>query len=1459
MPVDRGGLDYPIKVDYNNTPLGQFRKDAQAARAAMRSLRDEVSAPIAADGAVSQISKLTTGVEASRKASIRRRGAIQQETRQQRSLNKAWSDLNREAQRREAAESKAIQSSRRNFRFQRQAITVTRARAQAEQRITSALDKRLQSEQTLNALRDRGLANDAKLRRSLGLQTEQEKRLQRIQRDRSQSVDRLRRAQRVAGNERLVQIRAEAAALERINRDRIREATNARLSAAGRGDLISGGGATRDPERSLSFFQRLSRAVGAADNRANRASFTFRRLFGILAAFTVARNLVTGFQSIVRILVQTSAQIEKAELGIASLFTAVGDVRDANGQAVTGVEALAIAQEEARRQTNLLRADALRTTATFEQLAETFQVGLAPGLQAGLNVDQIRRFTVQISQAASAIGLEQRQLAEEIRSILGGNISVRQTRIAAALGITNDDIRRAREAGTLFEFLNSRFATFTDAGFLAAQTFEGLVQRVSDGFRLILQTGGIEFFDELKLLLAETVEGFIELNEETGNVQPNQGLVRLVTIVSRGLRFAVVEARRLSAALSSAQAEGFAVAIARVLQLLSVITGGLIEGAVKGVADLTVGFRAVAGILESITGINVLDPDSLRQTVTQLTRLATIALGVVTIFSAWKLAAGAVLVILGPIQTALRAVLAVMSFITAQNLAAAGAWAAANAPILISLAAIAAIAVAVGVLINNTRQWFSEVLGIEVKFLTLVKLIQNSITGAFTRLILRTDFGFQKLVQSARLTFLRIRNFVINTSTAIVESLLKAASIVSDTAEAALKGLREERRKDEAAQKRQLEREQKKLDTLKEQLEVALELQERQEQADFEQIVNENDVTPTITGFLDEITKGTRETLGGLFKDTFSDFIDTGVSEFTAGLDDINTSADQAFSEVQGYIASTSRALKDLRQEIEKIDQQLLSLASASQAGGGIPLGLSGVAEQIGRETSNAIQSYLELTRKLDTEQSQLLDSLARKRQELDSQAIISAEQRRDALAQINILEDQISDIQQERLAAEIKINATASAKIAELSRENAFAESLKQNELEIEATRLRQIGQAETSGNLARLRLLEAERELDLLRNRNDLEQGQIDRNLAFLQTRLSQERQLLQSIRDQKVAQGDTSPLLAAENFSVRAIEQIERQLELLRTRRDLELEITQEKQRQLERERDIALAAEQAPIQAGIFVAAWERLTQLQDVFAQTQNIIGSAIDSFASTMSSLVVDIFDPGKDVSIKERFGRFLQGIASQIISTLVSLAVTAILLNALSGGILGPLVRGLGIVGGAGFAEGGKIDSKAKNRAVAHPAHFRKGVQGRHRGGPGLRKPKGLHPTDNIPIWVANNEWVVKASSVMKAGHDAMARINAGLFDAGTLRAAVGLENTPVSNAVSMGTVASSPGFVSGGRVRQAAQTSAVGGSTSGPAVAIMAPTEETFRRLIEGSGRVAFLDAIESNSEEIKARLEL
>ncbi len=262
-------------------------------------------------------------------------------------------------------------------------------------------------------------------------------------------------------------------------------------------------GVARATRRASGNTRRLSRDLKNVESRGNRVSFTFRRLFGILAAFAAARIAVRAFRDIIEQGVSFNAFIESATLGIRSLLAATGQVFGARGQLVTGLEKFNLTAQIADEQLIKIREDAQNTAATLRTLIDTFQIALAPGLVAGLDPDQIRKLTVRIAQAAAAIGLPQNQLAEEIRSLLAGTIQARTTRIATALGITNEDIRRAKEAGTLFQFIEDRFNAFGAASEEALGTLATLLSNLKDQLDALLGAEFLDFFEQLKVGLAQ--------------------------------------------------------------------------------------------------------------------------------------------------------------------------------------------------------------------------------------------------------------------------------------------------------------------------------------------------------------------------------------------------------------------------------------------------------------------------------------------------------------------------------------------------------------------------------------------------------------------------------------------------------------------------------------------------------------------------------------------------------------------------------------------------------------------------------------------------------------------------------------------------------------------------------------------------------------------------------------------
>lgn len=1408
MPVDRGGLQYRIKVeDAFSAPLGSFRKGVDQSREAFSRLKKELGTPVSGKAVSEEVRKITAASRNATNQSARQRRELARLTRQEQSRVKSLQELNQEARRREVNEQKAIDSGRRNFRFQRQISSVTRARAEAEQRVTTALNRRLQSEQLMQVLKERGLATDKELRRQLGLQTTQERRLEQIQRSRSNTINRLRQAQRQAASERLIQIRAEDAALRRITQARIREETNRRLTAAGRPDLIPGAttAGAQQPERALTFFQRLSRALVSTDNHANRLSFTFRRLFGILAAFTLARQIISQFNNLIRTLIAANAQIETVELGVASLIASVSDIRNTSGEAVSGIEALSIAQREARRQTVLLRRDALRTTATFEELADAFQVGLGPGLRAGLSIDEVRQFTRQISLAAQAIGLEQRQLAEEIRSILSGTINLRQTRIAAVLGITNEDIRNAREAGELFEFLTDRFSAFEEAGVLAADTFSGIVGRVRDGTRLLLAEGGVFFFEDLKDFLRDILNTIQQLNDETGNIELNPSLLQAIRALSQGLSSALEAVRGLGQEIglegvisaASAIGEGIAVAARLVTQF------------VAGVADALGIFAAIAKIVGSISrtlrsafGLDPKPVENILRLIGQiLTTLVVIQFLVSVIGPAVRLILLLTTVLDGvikSIQNGLKVTQALLVSIRAITISI-------NLPILIILSLVLAVLAATGLLskaitlISNT---LSRIAG------PLFRKLDNELTQVLDR----ADTGVEGLVFG---------------SLEGIEKIRKAISGLNDEIE----GIRAS---SEAS------------------LSVVI---DSPLGADFNA---DDQVARTLAAF---------RTIGDEGRDAIKT-VENELETITAQSEELADEL-EAVEQKLREIGPASRSVRDLRadpelrRELEEIPSQIQEIEERLE-GLRDQQALGSLAGRAG-EFTDAIEEAERSLELLQQRQAEI-DNQLRGQNQIFDQAFF---ERRKLLEERNRIEAEIFAREQRSLSLSQQRNQLQQTYLdrqialarVEFERLNATAQEAVLRQEVVRQFAL-QAALAQLTGNEEDQRLVALRQQRAELSLNAQIEQQNIQNTI----TRLGLQQELVQSRIDELEPLRQSNDLTVAQANSlseaIRLRDQILTQIDLEQQKLAGLAEITEAELVALD------ILIQRQSIRAGgslrdqILLAVEDLARELPSRFEILFDTLGQAVSSFASLVGSAIADAFDPTTDVNLRERFGQFLKGIAQQIITTMTEIAVTAILLDALSGGILSAFLPGSRfrtLFGGLGFNEGGRIDEKAQKNARAHPRHFQR-ARGFHSGGaPATRgRPRNLHPKDKVPVWTAVNEWVINAKSTAKAGHDAMARINAGMFESGELRAAVGLGPGPAKVAVSMANKAGK-GLATGGRIRG----SDSGGTTTvsgGPSIAVIAPTEEAVKRLLSSrGGRQAFMDVIREDAGDIRAILDL
>lgn len=416
----------------------------------------------------------------------------------------------------------------------------------------------------------------------------------------------------VIGKEKVAELSIEEAALARVNDQERKNAISTRATQIAQerqiGPRQANGlfsGSQPDaiiPAKELTLKERLlasfNKQLTETGTQGNNLLFTFRRLFGVLALFQAARLAFRSFVEIIKAGIEFNAEIQTSTLGVASLITAVADLRDQFGHTLEPARALPAALVLAKKQVALLRQEAFKTTAPFTELLEAFQTALSPGLTGGLKIDQVREFSVRISQAAQSIGLASNQLSEEIRSILSGTIQARTTRIATALGITNEDIRRAKEENKLFELLTDKFKAFEIAGEQAARgTFTGLFNLVKGVFQQALGEGSKGLFEDLIKLGNVLFDRVLTVKDALGNIVPNPRIVtvfREVFDVLKGL---------LGTAIQVAQSFGFGGAIAAskvfsdTLRILGELAIGVFAGITRTVLLATAAFDGLTRAL----------------------------------------------------------------------------------------------------------------------------------------------------------------------------------------------------------------------------------------------------------------------------------------------------------------------------------------------------------------------------------------------------------------------------------------------------------------------------------------------------------------------------------------------------------------------------------------------------------------------------------------------------------------------------------------------------------------------------------------------------------------------------------------------------------------------------------------------------------------------------------------------
>lgn len=256
---------------------------------------------------------------------------------------------------------------------------------------------------------------------------------------------------------------------------------------------------------------------------------------------------------------KVNSQLEQTNIGIASVIASVGTLKTADGVQLKGIDALNAALPLARQQLDALRVDALNTALTFEEIAPAFLEAIGPGLAAGLNLNQIRKTVIDLSQLIIPLTGNANQLGQELRAIFSGDIT-NDAQVAKTLGLTKELIEKAKEQGKLAELLNEKLAVAAATGKLMAGTFAAATSNLREAGALIAGavTEGLftRLRDQVNRILPQifsTAAGKVTVNAEF------KGLVDTLTltfnaigdVLSKALQIGFDELKKLSAFLEN--------------------------------------------------------------------------------------------------------------------------------------------------------------------------------------------------------------------------------------------------------------------------------------------------------------------------------------------------------------------------------------------------------------------------------------------------------------------------------------------------------------------------------------------------------------------------------------------------------------------------------------------------------------------------------------------------------------------------------------------------------------------------------------------------------------------------------------------------------------------------------------------------------------------------------------------
>lgn len=268
--------------------------------------------------------------------------------------------------------------------------------------------------------------------------------------------------------------------------------------------------------------------------QANTAIETLNKTFARLAYATARYAIVyrgvsalsNAFSEIVGGGIEYAKSLEENKLGISGILTSMTNL---NGKTLEWGQALQISDGILNR----LQESALKTSASATELVEAFRAILGPGLAGGMTVQQIEDFVTVGVNAVKSMGLPSNQVVQELRDLVQGGIRPASSTVATALGITDADIKKAKNSAEgLYNFLMERMKGFEIASVKRQDITRGLEEQIKEGLQRGIADGSLVWKSFYTNVLKDIADKVVTLDEKTGKMEINKEFLKDIHDIS---------------------------------------------------------------------------------------------------------------------------------------------------------------------------------------------------------------------------------------------------------------------------------------------------------------------------------------------------------------------------------------------------------------------------------------------------------------------------------------------------------------------------------------------------------------------------------------------------------------------------------------------------------------------------------------------------------------------------------------------------------------------------------------------------------------------------------------------------------------------------------------------------------------------------------------------------------------